>query len=494
MIKLSIPDISLCCISSTPECQLFSELTRRARTIAKDGGTSMQGFQMRVKHLLGLVHNGKDVAEYIKKIADIRPVINLWQTNPVFRKKQPVSIKVLQSFEQLSPTLGTLSLVQLMRLYFDKYDLLENGKEPLREFLQKQIARRNGSPLIGDLKKLAAHQSVVLHRTATNELVKFCLQKKYPLIKVISQMGIPFGDENRFISICESLYYIESIKKLSIGETSEVFSELTQNKVHTMPYEDRMIGHAAIEILIDKCLYSKSDLPDNWRDIILSIAGDPRVPHSHQNFIKWWSVINYDRTQWMQQWLSKIDLELFLVILNEYAKNSGNDIERMFPARARFLEGLHKARFIKSSRLFLGDSASDFLKKHFIGRTLPSYAALNTSSKAIVYFKVDNIHCIDGTHSFPLLMFEKLPKETPIGDYHNVIFSEKSLNQLIIEGYEKLRLQGLAKKDYVRIIHHPNLGWQYKAIKAFREFGIKVDPANVLTRHDFNNYLSKYPL
>ena len=495
MIKLSIPAISLPNISLTPACLQFVELTQRARVISKDGGTSMRGFKIRVNRLLDLMRRGKDVAEHLEKIADVRPVIHLWQTNSIFRKEQPVSVRMLQTFGQLSPSLGTLALAQLMRLYFDKYDLLEEGQDLLRIYLQKQIARRDGRPLVGDLKRLAGHQLVVLHRRAPHQLVKFCLEKNYPLNKTISQLGIPSGDQNRFISICEGLYYLESIKRLSIGETSNVFSELTQYNVYTLPYEDRLLGHAVIEILIDKCRKSNSDLPDNWRDVILTIAGDPRVPHSHQNFIKWWSILNHERTQWMRRWLSKIDLELFLAILNEYAKISGNDaLERMFPARARFLEGLHKDGYIKNSRLFLGRHASDFLKNRFIKRALPSYAELSSASKAIVYFQVNNIHCIDGTHSFPLLMFEKLPKGTPIDDYRDTAFSERSLNQWIIDSHENMIAQKKAKKEHVRIVHHPNLGWQYKAIQAFRNFGIRIDPANVLTHYDFNAYLRKYPL
>ncbi len=494
-MELSIPAIALPCISSTSECQRFTELTQRTRKIAKDGGTSMRGFKIRVQRLLALMRADEDVAEHLEKLADIRPLIHLWQTNSVFRWKQPVSAEMLRAFNLLTPVIGTLAMAQLMRLYFDKYDQLEEGLEPLRKFLKKQVTRRNGRPLAGDLKKLTGHQLVVLHRNAPHELVKFCIKNEYPLDQGISQMGIPRGDKNRFVSVCEGIYYLESLKKLSHGQDSDIFPELTRNKVHSLPYEDRRLGHAAVEILIDKCLASNSELPDNWRDIILSIAGDPRVPHSHKNFIKWWSVLNHERTQWMQQWLSKIDLELFLAILNEYAKNSGNDaIVRMFPARARFLEGLHKAGLIKSSRLFLGNAAAGFLQSRFVNKTLPSYAALMTAAKAIVYFKVDNIHCIDGTHSFPLLMFEELPPKTPIGDYSSNAFSERDLNQRIIESHQKIRNQGKAKKDHVRIVHHPNIGWQFKAIQAFRDFGINVDPAAVLTRQDFNDYLRKYPI
>jgi len=495
MIKLSIPKIYLPDISATHECRSFVELAQRTRKIAKDGGTSMRGFKMRVNRLLVLMRQGYDITEQLERISDIRPVIHLWQTQKTFREKQPVSPKMLHAFSQFSPKLGTLALAQLLRLYFDKYDLLEEGREPLREYLKQQIVRRDGRLLIGDLKKLAEHQLILLNSQAPQELVKFCLLKQYPLNNLIKQLGIPRGDHNRFISVCVGLYYLETIRQLTPGQASDVFSEVVQHKVYNLPYEDRLLGHAVVEAMIDKFMSSHSDLSDNWRDIILSIAGDPRVPHSHKNFMTWWSVLNHERTQWMQQWLSKIDLELFLTILNEYARNSGNDdIERMFPARARYLEGLYKAGYIKNSRLFLGNKASDYLRKRFTGRALPSYAELSTASKAIIYFKVNNIHCIDGTHSFPLLMFEELPQETPIGDFNDVAFSERSLNQCIIESHEKLIKQGIIKKGHVRIIHHPNLGWQYKAIQAFRDFGIKIDPADVLTRHDFNDYLKKYPI
>ncbi|MBI9113238.1 EH signature domain-containing protein [Maridesulfovibrio ferrireducens] len=264
------------------------------------------------------------------------------------------------------------------------------------------------------------------------------------------------------------------------------------------PFDDgNMLGHQVLQILIDKGMKGGERLPENWLEVVLSIAQDPRVPTGNSSFRKWWSVMGPQRTDWIRNQLSSLDLKVFLDVLEDYAESSGkDDIKRMFPARKKFLEGLFDLKMVVNSRLFLGGEAVSFLKRSYNDKSLPHYAKQSDSDKAIIYLNLGNLHMIEGTHSFPLIMMDDLPPSSNVMSYEHDWFSKDDLNRRLLVAHDELRVKktSMLPNDYIR--HYPNLTWQHKALMAMKKYGVHVNPGNVLTRLDHNDFIknSKYSL
>src|SRR5690606_913390 len=127
------------------------------------------------------------------------------------------------------------------------------------------------------------------------------------------------------------------------------------------------------EILIDRS--AGRPISQSWQSAILSIAGDPRVPKTSRNFQRWWVLLGEKRIGLMRGWLSRLDLKLFLKLLEQSAKDgSVSDMERMFESRRLFMEGLVEQGLVTNSRLFLSAHAEAYLKSNFNKDELPEYA------------------------------------------------------------------------------------------------------------------------
>ncbi|ABP79166.1 conserved hypothetical protein [Stutzerimonas stutzeri A1501] len=139
---------------------------------------------------------------------------------------------------------------------------------------------------------------------------------------------------------------------MPLGDSDPVLDELLKPSVAKAPFEGaRRIGHVALEILIDRAGQEAGEV---WQNFILNLAGDPRISSSAVNFREWWQPLGEERIQKVRGWLSKEDLRLFLQAVEQYGLETANmEMQRMFPARKRFLEGLFKLKLIRNTRLLL---------------------------------------------------------------------------------------------------------------------------------------------
>jgi hypothetical protein len=492
-LELTLPNIM-----SAESVDFYKNETERIAKITKNAGRTSLGFEKRVERLRGLSVVGEDVSDHINSLADIRAVAYLWDTDEQFLTGHPISGHIIKKIYSIAPIATRLSLSYMTSLYFNRYDLLGDGLQHLRKYLDKQFAERNGKPLPASLKRFSKQALLLLHKDAPKKVVASAIKDGLELTTILKKCGVPHGVHNRFSTICQTLYYVNTLKKLKVGEGSPVLSEIQRSDIAETPYSKaKLVGHLAIEILIDKCIDAEKDLPDTWRDVILSIGKDPRVPKSNPAFRKWWSVIGSDRTRWMRQWLSRLDLKVFLDVLEDYANTSGKDeLQRMFPARKRFLLGLFDRKIVQQSRLYLGSRAIAFLTKRYKKDTLPYFAKQSENDKAVIYLDLGKVHMIEGTHSFPLLLMDVIPKKSNILSYDLKYFDVRELNQNLIQNHEEMKKKKAADFEHERIIHHPNLHWQAKAIKALKKYGIYVNPGDVLTREDHKEFIkkSKYSL
>jgi hypothetical protein len=277
-----------------------------------------------------------------------------------------------------------------------------------------------------------------------------------------------------------NLYYVEQLKVIPSNEYHDLLNEIEKEDVYCSIYKDNeLLGHEILRILIERA--PEKDIDESWRNVIMIIAGDPRIPKSHRRYREWWSHISEESISKVEGWLSLFDLKLFLEALENYAETEGNDeIRRMYPARRRFLEGLYDLGVIKKTRLYLNDTMEKYLRRTHKAEYLPTFSRVNNGDKSIIYVDLGKAHLVEGSHSCYLWIYRNLDKSATVLQYDIRNETYAGLTSGLNMKMERLDMGAQA-----RIIHSPkNSSWQNSAVKELKELGVPVEMKDVLSSED----------
>lgn len=256
-----------------------------------------------------------------------------------------------------------------------------------------------------------------------------------------------------------------------------------------------LIGHEVINIIIKKGIKSGKPLPEEWQKVILTIAGDPRVPKSSPSYRKWWDLIDKKYIEEFSSWLSRFDLSLFLKAVEIYSRESGNeDMKRMFPSRKLFLEGLHNKNLIGGSRLFVGSDMARYFTRNYDKDEIPKYTKLEEKDICIICLRVGELHMIEGSHNSYLWIFDKLPDGNKLFDYDKKHFRKHELGMGLKQRYMTKFRRKNADPPFNIMHHSASLLWQKKALSAFKKLGLKVKPEWVLSKSDYKEFRERFGL
>ena len=141
------------------------------------------------------------------------------------------------------------------------------------------------------------------------------------LADTMKVLGIDETYEGRFKELAVGFYYIKKLSVLDPNLSAEqsILGEVSAVDVSEMPYEGRLLGHSAIEALVNNAVGRRIELPEHWLQTILSIAGDPRIPRTDERYRKWWAQIPSQIINLVYERLSGFDLKLFLEVLENFA-------------------------------------------------------------------------------------------------------------------------------------------------------------------------------
>ena len=250
------------------------------------------------------------------------------------------------------------------------------------------------------------------------------------------------------------------------------------------------MGHKIISILIDRT--RGNDVPKHWQNVVLTIAGDPRVPTSSTQYQRWWSSLGEARIRKVRGWLAGLDLKLFLEALKQSAKDQHlSDMERMFESRKVFMEGLLNEGVVSDSRLFLSSSAERYLKRIYKKEELPDYALNSSNDTSVIYLNVGGVHMIEGSHSFKLKLMDKLPTHRRLGllDFSKKKFNDNSFRESLKHQY----FSEYGQEDhFFDATHDQYLNWQNKSLQFLKEHGVNVRPDKVLSKLRYKEYKQKF--
>ncbi|WP_029913831.1 EH signature domain-containing protein [Pelobacter seleniigenes] len=448
-------------------------------------------------HLLWrLAKNGQShaISAEIKSSIEVR-ALSFLLCNDMFLEHVSFTKELLDSLYKPSSKLGRLSLLQLVEAFFKQFDKLGEGEdlEYFAGLIRFELQRVKGSDSSDELTRLGQHRDMLFALKGPNNVVDFARKKKLDLDQALDTLALHGFHGGRFQELCRYYYYLETLRALPVGKDHPVLSEVCKSDVYNAPSKDgRLMGHDILQILIDKA--SQQEISDPWRHVIMTIAGDPRVPKSNRRYQQWWYLLGEKRIQKVRGWLSRVDLLLFLDILEDYGRSTGqDDLIRMFPARKAFLEGLHRQGLIYESRLFISNSAERYVRRKYQRQDLPEYARVNDSYRSMIYLKVGDFHIIEGSHSFKFWIFRDIPSEASIFDYAVKRFTTQELSSDL--KYLSLKEAPTYGQRPVSIRHNPHgFAWQAEAIAALRRLGLRLDLEQLFSAADYRGYKMRHGL
>ncbi|MEL0638496.1 EH signature domain-containing protein [Marinomonas sp. TI.3.20] len=470
------------------------KLIANTKKIADSAGQS-QEFKALEEGVRRLVVQGdvEQVKKILQKRRGVRVLTQLWIDSEEVRQHS-FNESFIDHIKELHPKLGMSSLMNLISLLYRYFDDLNVGTafHKLTAWLSEQIdlrlkdRKRGSSDTI--LSVLHQHKNWLFDITAPKAVVDLATKNHLDLNDQLKKLRLSELPQGRFLNICHAQYYLETLRDIPLGEDHEILSELSKTEVAGMPYEDgKRIGHIALEIIIDRSGGAPSSV---WQNFVLDLAGDPRIASTAKNYREWWMPIGENRIKAVTSWLAKEDLRLFLGAIEEYGKQSGDEaLNRMFPARKRFLEGLYEHGIIRNTRLMLGNKAASTVKR-VLGKSMTTnFIKLSDSSmtdKAVIYLDCGDFHIIEGSHEFKLWIYMGLPS-IRLSDYSLDKLSHSDLTVRFVRDFRSSYDGG----QYKSITHSPTT-WQKNAIEFLAENGVELDLEKVLSREDYQIYIRRF--
>jgi len=472
--------------------QQWSSLTVQTKKIA-DGagqGEEFKALEQQVNRYV-MYDQKEKLKQILIKRKGVRVLTQLWIDKEEVRKNS-LNEETIDYIQAKHSKLGMSSLMNLISLVYRYFDALVDGNifNRLTQWLNHQIElrlkdRKNSSDTILSVLNQAKW---LLDLTAPKALVNLAKQNHLDLNEQLKKLRLNELPQGRFLDICHAQYYLDTLREIAVGEQHDVLHELLKHDVATMPFEEgKRIGHIALEIIIDRSAGAPSEI---WQNFVLNLAGDPRIANTANNYRQWWKPIGENRIKAVTSWLAKEDLRLFLGAIEEYANYIGDEaLNRMFPARKRFLEGLYEHGFVRNARLMLGNQA-ELTVKRVLGKSLTtSYIKLRGMAQtSIIYLDCGDFHIIEGSHNFKLWIYMGLPSEK-LNDYSLSELNHFALTNSFPQEYKR----NYPKGELMPIQHSPT-SWQKNAIDFLTQNGVELDLEKLFDKDEYRRYINRYGL
>lgn len=451
-------------------------LANNMKAIGEKAGTSNEKFNKAGSALISAIQNNQDLADVLDEPIKVRALAVFLQMGS--NETIHLTERVFNKIDQLRPIPSALLIHSLYQYYLSFYDLLGNTT-PIAEWLRKAM---EGKGLLRDFHK---H---LLSDSGPRWLAEQCISNDREFANELVHLDLSNYSSGRFFSVAKRFYYVERLKTIPANLPDPLLLELQQQVTFESKYDENfLLGHKTLQILIERA--PDSGIDDSWLNVIMAIAGDPRVPKTNPNYQKWWSRISPSLNIKVRGWLSRLDLRLFLEALKNYSSQPGNtEFKRMFPSRKRFLEGLLDKELITGTRLYLSAGAKSYLHKNYDPDHLPNYSNIIDGSRSIIHVELGKAHMIEGSHNCYLWIYPKLDSTATVFDYEKDSVTYSSLTAGLSL---KMKRKGTPHKE--NITHNPtHFAWQHKAIKTLSSIGININPEDVLSQKDYSLYKRRY--
>ena len=473
MVKPQLPDLTFTLPdhSGMLDINVFQKLASDLKKIGEASSSEARWFHRRRQEIVEAFSSGMKFKHVIVSSRDIRVIIHLWSTDTAFFKKYPITKRHLKQLSKIKKHLTPSQIYSLIRIYFYQFDHIDDLKyfcSYIREHLNYLCSKRRLSKNM----TFYCEQKDILFEYGLKSFWENLYPSETTLKQYFQKFHIPWDHTSQFSIASKQHLYIEPVHHIKVGEQTAVFELLISHDIKHMPFKDRRsVGQTVAMLMMDKA--QNKSMPDNWRQLIIKLLGDPRIPKSSDQYQKGWAGIPIMYEQQMRKWLSQMDLIVFLEILEEVGKQTGNDmIRRMFPSRKSFLESIYKTGMIVNTRLFLSNDAVEFIEKRYDDEERPLFAQINHKNKSLIHIQIGQVHLIEGTHNYSARVLDRLPSEHPIIDHQQKRFMLTELTTGLDQSY----INEFKDNSNLFIVPHDiHNAWQRKLTEIFKNFDIHVE-------------------
>lgn len=444
------------------------------KKLEKKAGTSNDKFKVSWAKVYLAIDSGKPLERSIENKTDIRALALALSSKQ--REKVRINNIVLSKISTISLSKPNNLIIESIFQYF------------LNEYSQIKSLEDVSGWLVSSrkLRKLEQwYDEYLISSFGPKWLAEYAIKNNKDFDQLLCELGLGQYQSGQFMESALRIYYVEQLKSIPINKPHELLVEVQKPAVYRSKFDEtELLGHQVLKILIEKA--PSHDIHHSWLDVILAIAGDPRIPKSHQRYTTWWSHIPPRLISKVRGWLSGLDLKLFLEALEDFSNASSDpEMKRMYPSRKHFLEGLYVNKLIQNTRLYMSRQMAYFLKRNYKPEHLPDFSIVADGDKSIIYVNLGNAHLIEGSHSCYLWIYKFLDPSATVFDYAKTQETYRGLTS----GLDwKMGEKGYGSS--ANITHNPsNFSWQRKAIETLKELRVAVTMKDVLTNEDYRTYV-----
>jgi len=455
----------------------LDSLTEDLKSIAKKAGGGSNKFKSAYEDVCSAIYNGRNLAEILDSPIKVRALAVSLLSN--LSEDIHLTPDIFREINKLRPNPSSLLIQNMYQYYLKWYDQLANPTEVARWLKDAMDAK-------GLLKD---YHKELLSQNGPKWIAEQCITNTREFSNQLTYLGLENYAAGRFLTVAKSIYYVEQLKTIPVNQPHPLLLELQNRSAFESRYDEHfLLGHKVLQILIKRA--PQTEINDSWLNVIMNIAGDPRVPKTHPKYQKWWSAIEPTLQDKVRGWVSSFSLRVFLEALENYSAQPRNDgLKRMFPARKVFLEGLLNKGLITNVKLYLTQGFASYLRQNYKQEHLPNFLRVTTGSISVIYIQLGETHMIEGSHSCQLWIYKALNPTAIVFDDTKVGATYSALTS------------GLNSKMYGKnnepllvdnVVHHPPLNWQNKAINALNKSGIDITARDVLSINDYQQYKRRY--
>ena len=456
--------------------EIFLNLETELKKVVKGGGTDNDKFKQAWRNLYNTVQAKRKIEQALTTKIDIR-ALGLALTSQ-FKNKFKVTNDVLKKIDEIADIPSTLFIENLFQYYLNDFSKIDNLRYVSLWLIKARETRKltqwyDQNLISPDGAKWVADQAITNNKDFD---------------QVIHELELDQYQSGDFMESALRIYYVEQLKTIATNQPHELLVEVQKKEVYQSRFDkSELLGHKILKILIERA--PSKDIHESWLNVIMAIAGDPRIPNSHQRYITWWSHIPLHFISKVRGWLSRLDLKLFLEALEDFSASSYDpEMKRMYPSRKRFLEGLYDKELIQNTRLYMCRQMAHYLKKNYKSEHLPDFSIVADNDKSIIYVDLGEAHIIEGSHSCYLWIYKTLDSSATVFDYSK---TQETYSGLTAGLDRKMWNKGAGSK--AKITHSPaNFSWQRKAVDTLKDLGVPVTMKDVLTPDDYRACVRRF--
>ncbi|MGF1862948.1 EH signature domain-containing protein [Photobacterium profundum] len=477
-MKLRINKLKVC-LPESPFGQSIKDLNQLSTDLdylAKAAGTGNNKFRLAYDEVYEAINYKRPVENVVNSPVHVRALAMSLQSD--IKNKISFTRQLLNKITAIVGKPSALLIESFYQHFLSEFDNLTDCNATAKWLFDAKQQRGYQSE----------HDHKLLSLDGPKWIAKQAIERDIDFDHWLADLGLERYANGRYLTAAKSIYYVEQLKDIPLGFDHPLLQEIQKKSVYESLYDsNHLLGHKVLTILIGRS--ASSHISEAWLNVVLAIAGDPRVPSSNPRYIKWWKNIDSQLIQAVRGWLSRLDLKLFLEALEDFSYSSSNyELRRMYPSRKQFLEGMFDAGIITHTRLYMSRDATRYLKKNYDAKHLPNFSTVRDGDKSIIYVQMNGVHMIEGSHSCYLWLYRELDPSMCVFNYN---ISSPTYSQLT-SGINSQMTQ-LSSGARAKITHSPTgYSWQRKALTELRSLGVKLTPKDVLSQEDYLNFKQRY--